>query len=152
MRKDNGFEKFITYCLNNKKLKYLIEKNKYKLEKIFHIYKKDLNNFGEILEIVDVYFDKNFKLNKDEKLNEEFTIIFEEFKSRILNINEWTRENIQENIEDFLKIKNLKFPILGKPVRFILINSYSGPSISDIFMILGKKDSIDRLNQYIEIN
>ena len=152
LRKDNGFEKFTTYCLNNKKLKYFIEENIYKLEKIFQIYKKDLNNFGEMLEIADIYFDVNYKLNKDEEFNAEFNTIFEDFKSRILNINNWTREIIQKNIEDFLKIKNLKFPILGKPIRFILINSYNGPSISDIFVILGKKDSIDRLNQYIQKN
>ena len=51
-------------------------------------------------------------------------------------------------INDFLKNNKIKFPILGKPIRFLLINSYQGPSISDIFVILGKKDTIDRLNQY----
>ena len=66
------------------------------------------------------------------------------------NIESWTRENIQKNIEEFLKKNNMKFPVLGKPIRFLLINSYSGPSISDIFLILGKKDSIVRLNQYIK--
>ena len=45
--------------------------------------------------------------------------------------------------------KKIKFHIIGKPLRFILINSNNGPSISEIFMILGKKVSIDRLNQYI---
>ena len=47
------------------------------------------------------------------------------------------------------RIFKIIFPILGKPVRYLLINSFNGPSISDIFVILGKKDSIDRLNQYI---
>ena len=65
------------------------------------------------------------------------------------NIEFWTRENIQKNIEEFLKKNNMKFPVLGKPIRFLLINSYQGPSISDIFVILGKKDTINRLNQYI---
>ena len=41
-----------------------------------------------------------------------------------------------------------KFPILGKPVRFILTNNYHGPSITDIFMILGKRNSLERLNKY----
>ena len=49
---------------------------------------------------------------------------------------------------NFLQNNKIKFPILGKPIRFLLINSYQGPSISDIFVILGKKDTIDRLNQY----
>ena len=47
-----------------------------------------------------------------------------------------------------IKKNNLKFPILGKPVRFLLTNSYNGPSVTDIFMILGKQQSIERLNKY----
>ena len=43
-------------------------------------------------------------------------------------------------LNNFLNMKNIKFPILGKPIRYLLINDYNGPSISDIFLILGKKD------------
>ena len=152
IRNDDGFEKFKDFSMNNKKLKILIMHHKDKMKKIFDTYKKDLNNFGEILDVVDVYFDKNFRFNKNEKLNEEFTAIYRDFIEKISNIENWTRDNIQKNIEDFLQLKNLKFPVLGKPTRFLLINSYSGPSITDIFLILGKKDSLYRLYQYIEKN
>ena len=91
-------------------------------------------------------------IDQNENLSKEFERIFNDFKQNISKINNWTRDNIQKNIEEFLKIKKLKFPILGKSVRFLLINSYNGPSISDIFEILGKKDSIYRLNQYIDKN
>ena len=121
------------------------------MEKIFEIYKKTLNNFSEIADIIDIYFDKKFKFNQNEKFSEEFNNFYHEFREEIINIEHWNRENIQSIIDSFLKNKKLKFPVLGKPVRYILINSYNGPSISDIFIILGKKDSIDRLNQYIEI-
>ena len=152
LRNSDGFEKFRNFCLENEKLKFLIENQRDKMENIFHIYKKDLNNFTEILDIIDVYFDKNYKFANDKKFNEEFNSLFSDFKAKMLDIDIWDRENIQKNIEKFLRIKNTKFPILGKPIRCILINSQNGPSISDIFVILGKKDSIDRLNQYIEKN
>ena len=71
------------------------------------------------------------------------------------NIYTCSHENSKINFEkmiilinDFLKNNKIKFPVLGKPIRFLLINSYQGPSISDIFVILGKKDTINRLNQY----
>jgi len=152
LRQSDGFEKFKNFCFENEKLKFFIENHKDKMENIFHIYKKDLNNFSEILDVIDVYFDKNYKFTNDKKFNEEFNSLFSDFKAKMLGIEIWDRDNIQKNIEDFLKIKNTKFPILGKPTRCILINSQNGPSISDIFVILGKKDSIDRLNQYIEKN
>ncbi len=149
LRQDNGFEHFENYCLENEKLNNLINKNKSKLKMIFETYKKDLNNFTDILNIVDVYFLKNYTFNKNENFSEEFKSIYNEFMVNISNIENWTKDNIQKNIEDFLELKKIKFPVLGKPVRYLLINSYNGPSISDIFVILGKKDSIVRLNQYI---
>ena len=77
-----------------------------------------------------------------------FKKLTKEFLNLIAEIVHWNRDNIQNAINDFLKNNKIKFPILGKPIRFLLINSYQGPSISDIFVILGKKDTIDRLNQY----
>ena len=97
---------------------------------------------------IKVYFNENYKINKTEKLTPEFDSFFNEFLNLIREINDWNRDNIQNVINDFLKNNKIKFPILGKPMRFLLINSYQGPSISDIFVILGKKDTIDRLNQY----
>ena len=149
LRCENGYDEFSFFCQNNEKLKILFNKNQSKIRKIFQIYKKNLNNFAEMLDIVDLYFDNNFKINQNEKLSEEFNNFYKDFKDTISNIEKWNRENIQKNIDNFLKTKNLKFPVLGKPIRFLLINSFNGPSITDIFDILGKKDSIDRLNQYI---
>ncbi len=152
LRDDSGFEKFKNFCIKNEKLSYLIKNHNEKMKKIFDIYKKNLNNFYEMVDIVNVYFDKEFRLNIKEKFNDDFDNVYEDFKIMISNIEDWTRDNIQKKIDNFLKLKNLKFQIVGKPTRFLLINSYNGPSISDIFVILGKKDSIHRLNQYIEKN
>ena len=81
----------------------------------------------------------------NEKFDDNFNDLFKEFYNCILNIDNWNKENIQKNISDFLIAKNIKFPVLGKPIRFILINSYNGPSITDIFVILEK-----RLNRSIK--
>ncbi len=150
LRKESGYKEFENYCISNEKLKYLMQNNKNKMKLIFQTYKKDLNNFGEILNYVDIYYNDNYNINSNEKLSKEFDNIIFEFMTKLTNANDWTRENIQKIIEDFLNIKNLKFPVLGKPIRLLLINSYNGPSISDIFVILGKKESLKRLNQYIE--
>tara|TARA_B100000575_G_scaffold242166_1_gene205438 strand:+ start:523 stop:1923 length:1401 start_codon:yes stop_codon:yes gene_type:complete len=152
MRNEDGFERFQEYCQGIKKLKELILENKNKLKLIFEVYKKDLNNFAEIIDITNIYFSKNYKYDQSEKFSEEFKNLFPDFMNLILNIEDWGRENLENNIKKYLNNNNIKFPVIGKPVRFLLINSYNGPSISDIFIILGKKDSIDRLNQYIELN
>ena len=152
LRLDSGFEEFKNYCQSDEKLFNLYKINKDKMKNIFETYKKNLNNFSELSNIVDLYFNENYKYNNNEKFSDKFKSIYKDFTVKISNIEEWTKENIQKEVEEFISIKKIKFPVLGKPIRFILINSYNGPSISDIFNILGKKDSIERLNQYINKN
>ncbi|MFL2543091.1 MAG: hypothetical protein ACJ0RC_00910 [Alphaproteobacteria bacterium] len=64
------------------------------------------------------------------------------------DINDWEYDYINLQIKEFLKKNNIKFPVLGKPIRYLLTDSYNGPSITDIFMILGKDNSLERLNRY----
>ena len=62
------------------------------------------------------------------------------------SINKIIQNRLSE--KDFLNKNNIKFPLLGKPIRYLLTDNYNGPSIIDIFVILGKKDSLERLNRY----
>ena len=148
LRKENGIEKFINFCESDVELNKYLQKDETKMKNIFNVYKKDIKKLSDLNDTIKVYFDENYKINKTEKLTSEFDSIFKEFLNLIGEINDWNRDNIQNVINDFLKNNKIKFPVLGKPIRFLLINSYQGPSISDIFVILGKKDTIDRLNQY----
>ena len=61
----------------------------------------------------------------------------------------WNIELLEEEVKEFINIKNIKFFVFGKPLRLVLINSEKGPSISEILFILGKNNSIKRINNYI---
>jgi len=151
LRKEYGIEEFIKFCRRDEELNKFLNKDHTKMKNIFNVYKKDIKKLSDLNESIKVYFDENYKINETEKLSTEFNSNFKEFLNLIRQINDWDRDNIQNAINDFLKNKEIKFPILGKPIRYLLINSYQGPAISDIFVILGKKDTIERLNQYIDI-
>ena len=107
-----------------------------------------ISKYTEILNIAEVYFSKNFSKYFDEKIQDDFKNIYIEFLDLIININKWEYDIINLEIKEFIKKNNIKFPVLGKPVRYLLTNNYNGPSITDIFMILGKSESIDRLKRY----
>ena len=49
----------------------------------------------------------------------------------------------------FCENKKIKFSIFGKPMRLVLTNLNNRPPISDILYILGKKNTLLRLNNYI---
>jgi glutamyl-tRNA synthetase len=148
LRQEKNLGLFINYCQSSLNLRKYIKQDKDKLIRIFNIYKKDISRYEEMINIAEIYFNLNFETTKDEKFQDEFDNFFDNFLKVVKNIENWEYEIINSEIKDFLKKNNIKFPILGKPVRYLLTNNYNGPSISDIFMILGKDQSLERLNKY----
>ncbi|MBI04789.1 MAG: glutamate--tRNA ligase [Pelagibacteraceae bacterium] len=149
LRKNEKLDYFLSYCKENDNLIKYYNEDKEKLIKIFNLYKKQLNYYEEIIKIIPIYFDKNFKFLKIEEFNKIFNNKIQDFKNDLDEIKVWDKKNLSEFIDNYLVKNNIKFPEFGKPLRNILINSLSGPSLSDILDILGKKDTIERLNQYI---
>ena len=150
MRLDENLNSFVDFCKKHHNLKLYYEDDKNKLLRVFKIYKKNLNYYEEILNYINIFFDKEYILSETtNKFDNIFEKNFKEFKQNLSKINNWKKEEIENFLKIFLKEKNIKYPIFGKPLRYILTKFYDGPSISDIFFILGKKDSMQRLNQYI---
>ena len=148
LRQEKNLGLFINYCQSNLNLQKYIEQDKEKLIRIFNIYKKDISQYGEMINIAKIYFNLNFETTKNEKFQEEFNNSFNNFLKLINSIKNWEYEVINLEIKHFLKKNNIKFLVLGKPIRYLLTNNYNGPSITDIFMILGKEQSLERLNKY----
>jgi len=140
---------FEDFCKTNNIMKKYYIKDKVKLLKIFEVYKKNLSSFDQIIDFIDVYYNENYTYSINQKFDKIFDNYFYDFVAKLNLLNNWNAENIEKVIKKFIIEKKIKFVTLGKPIRFILINSINGPSISDIFTILGKKVSIERLNQYI---
>jgi len=150
LRLNENLNSFINYCKTHDNLKYYHDVDKNKLLRVFEIYKKNLNSYEEILNYIKIYFDKEYKLlETTNKFDNVFEHNFKEFKQNLSNIDNWEKVELENFLKKFLKEKKIKYPIFGKPLRFILTKFYDGPSLSDIFLILGKKDSLERLNQYI---
>jgi len=152
IRQEDNLNKFYEYCKSNEILNNYIQTDKDKITRIFNTYKKDIFKYDELIKISEIYFNSNFKISLEEKFDSEFDNLFKEFFYLINNINTWEPNYITIKIKDFLKQNNIKFPVLGKPIRYLLTNNYNGPSITDIFVILGKNKSLERLNNYKILN
>ena len=148
LRQETNLDLFLNYCKSNSLLNKYLKFDKEKLIRIFKIYKKDISKYNEIINIVEIYFNDNIVISLDENFQDEFNDCFNDFLKLINNINKWKYDNINLEIKEFLKKNNIKFPVLGKPIRYLLTNNYNGPSIADIFMILGKDQSLERLKRY----
>ena len=146
---DNNYDRFYNYCKNNLTLKKFLETDEKKLNRIFNVYKKELNYFKNLEDICIPYFDDDFLTNHSNLLDSNFDNLVSEFVSILIDINIWDKELISEKIKTFINNKKVKFVLFGKPLRLLLINSENGPSINDILYILGKKNSIQRIKNYI---
>ena len=149
MKNEKNLINFNEYCNFNVKLKKLFNMDKEKILKLFNVYKKNLNNYKELENICEVYFDHNFDIIKKKLFDKNFDILIKDFILILDSILVWSRENLENSIKNFISDKKIKFIKFGKPLRIILINSENGPSISDILYILDKKNSIMRLKNYI---
>ena len=149
---DINNEKFLNYCNENLILKKFLTIDKEKILRLFEIYKKDLEYYKSLETIMIPYFDVYFKNKESDLLNEDFNNLISEFFSILKQIKNWNIVNLENEINSFVNKQNIKFVFFGKPLRMLLINSEKGPSISNIFYILGKKDSIQRIKNYIDSN
>ena len=141
--------KLYNYCKNNPILQEFINKDKEKFSRLFDIYRKKINCYKNLEEICIPYYDEVYKTNFSNLLNNDFDTLISEFLVILKNIEIWNIQKINDLINNFINSKKLKFVLFGKPLRFLLINSENGPSISEILYILGKKNSIQRINNYI---
>ena len=60
MRLNENLNTFVDFCKKHHNLKLYYEDDKNKLLRIFEIYKKNLNYYEEILNYINIYFDKEY--------------------------------------------------------------------------------------------
>ena len=113
------------------------------------IHKKNIKKYKDLEKICPVYFEENYISNKINSIESNFKELLIDFILIIQKLKDWDKELIEEKIKNFINKHNIKFFVFGKPLRLILINSEKGPSISEILFILGKNNSIKRINNYI---
>ena len=136
----------------NKLKKYYnlkFEKNREgKVNNIINTFKKRTKTLLELNNIILDYIDPNINiLNVNIALEEKkiIKIFYEEIK----NANKWTSEDIGFIIEEFTKKNKIKLVKLGQPLRQILTGKSKGPSIIDILYILGKENTLKRINDFL---
>ncbi len=137
------------YIDNNFLLPDKFTKNPKKLE-IIDLLRESANNIPQIIEDSRIFVDNPIfdeELKASIKVDRELMIKFKEelnevdFKDKLL---------IGVFLDNFLKKNNLKFPVLGKPLRLILTGRSKAPSITDLLFLIGKKDSVQRIDNYLE--
>ena len=145
----DGFDYFIKFIKNDLILKNYFIDDENKVKKIFLAYKSKIKKFNEFKNILNVFFNKNFKSNNDDILKNELKNTLHKFLNKLKSLNNWNENDIQDCIKNFISQENIKIPEFAKPVRHILTNDKDGISLHLIIYILGIELTNKRLNNYI---
>ena len=149
IKNDIKNNKIINYLNEHEMLKKYLKVDSEKISRLILIYKGKINFYKELENIIPIYFQKELMDRNNKILNNEFNVLINDFYEILLKIDDWNIVTLEIKIKNFIEQKSIKFSIFGKPTRIILINKEQGPSISDILYILGKKNSIVRIKNYI---
>ena len=117
---------------------------------IVDVLKVGAKSLKEIEENFDMFLksppiDKSDSLAKDEnkKIIKDFYDNFDFSKDE--NI-----ESISQRLKDYISNNDLKFPQLGKPLRYALTGRTNAPGIGELIYLLGNEESKQRIEEYLK--
>ncbi|MCB1213872.1 MAG: glutamate--tRNA ligase [Deltaproteobacteria bacterium] len=102
----------------------------------------------ELAEMAKFYFVEKVEADpkaKEKTINPESLKILEELKSLLESLADFKKENLETHFKRFAENKNLKLGKIAQPLRFALTGSLVSPGIYDMLEILGKDQSLKRI-------
>ena len=130
-----------------------ISKEKIYVEKVISLIKERavfIENFWELssffFEAPTEYDAKNVKKNWKEGTPE----LMEELIAVINNIEDFSSENTESKIKAWITAKEIGFGKVMQPLRLSLVGKLAGPHLFDIIAMIGKQETVARLNNAIE--
>lgn len=122
-----------------------------KLLKIIHLMKERATFPKDIYENGKFFFEA--PVSYDEKAskkawNDETSDILKDFAQK-LEVKEFNSEALKQQIHDFAEGKGLGMGKIMMPLRLALVGELKGPDVPDILELIGKQESISRINNAI---
>ena len=64
-------------------------------------------------------------------------------------IADFSSENVELEVKKWISEKELSFGKVMPPLRLVLVGDMKGPHIFDIMALIGKEESLERINKAI---
>jgi glutamyl-tRNA synthetase len=82
-------------------------------------------------------------------ITEEAKHLVQELSDQLRGVS-FDKVALQDHVKAFAQKKEIKFPVIAQPIRIALIGSSHGPGIYEILEILGRDESLHRLNNLLK--
>ena len=146
--KNYDFNKDIIAKLKHEDIKF----NLNQIEAVTNIIKERCKLTTDIWEQSKIFFYqpqqyKNDKLTS-EQINKSLNFI-KEFINKIHDIPYWTFDTLHTVCQEYMKNNNLSYTNIMPTFRLILFGELNGPDVIKSIIILGKEETIKRINNFI---
>ena len=122
------------------------------LIKIIDLMKPRSNSLTDLLDQSGYFFSrpKEFESTQLQKIwKEETTEIIIELKSVLGAMNSWVAIELESNFKSFTDQIGIGIGKVMQPMRFVICGSLRGPSLFDLMELIGKEESLNRINYAI---
>jgi glutamyl-tRNA synthetase len=120
------------------------------LQMVLELYRERANNLNQLARDV-AFFYKTPEANLadvEKHITSETKAIVLKFREKIIDLD-WTAESLHAVMDDIVTEHQIKFPKLAMPLRVMLTGIAQSPSIDQVMAILGKEQSLSRINSYL---
>jgi glutamyl-tRNA synthetase len=120
------------------------------LQMVLELYRERANNLNQLAKDV-AFFYKTPEANLadvEKHITPETKAIVLKFREKIIDLD-WTAESLHAVMGDIVTEHQIKFPKLAMPLRVMLTGIAQSPSIDQVMAILGKEQSLSRINSYL---
>jgi glutamyl-tRNA synthetase len=120
------------------------------LQSVLSLYRERVNNLNQLAREV-AFFYKTPEVHTtdvEKHITADTKPIVQIFKDKLIDVD-WTAEQIHAVMNEVIVENNLKFPKLAMPLRVMLTGAAQSPSIDQVMAVLGKDQSISRINAYL---
>lgn len=122
-----------------------------KLTKIVSLIKERANFVSEFWELSDYFFEAPASYDEKASKNwkEETPALMKELISVISEITDFTSFNIETIIKDWMTTNEIGMGKVMQPFRLSLVGALKGPHLFDIVELIGKEETIQRIEKAI---
>jgi len=122
------------------------------LRKVIELVKERCTFMGDFVQQSSFFFKTPEAWDLDAvkpKWNADKKNFFEAFCDKLNTAGDWTAANIENSFKELATEKNIKPGELQLPLRIMLVGGKFGPPVFDIAALLGKKESIQRIRNFL---
>ena len=110
------------------------------------------NSLSDLVDQSQYFFSspKEFDYTQLQKIwKQDTTETLIELKSILGAMNSWVATELDYNFKSFMDQRGFGFGKVMKPMRFLICGSLQGPSLFDLMELIGKEESLMRINYAI---